>query len=213
LYCGHVSVRPEGLFTSSKVLFVGESPGREEETAGRPFVGDSGQILRKKVQQSGIIHPSDAAYVNSSRCRLDKDTLSDSQIGAILAECRPQFVEDIQSASPKLIITLGAIAYRQLFRKKVTMKAVRGRWIFCEEFDCWVYPTWHPAYILRFLAKLPEFEIDLNNALQYAASGFSSEFFNKDEERTVRLVSDLSPIMMNNSLSAVAVDTETQGNV
>ena len=46
-------VRPRGP-QPAKFLVVGEAPGRQEVTAGVPFVGASGQELMKMLQESGI---------------------------------------------------------------------------------------------------------------------------------------------------------------
>src|SRR6185369_17352275 len=37
-----------------KIYFLGEAPGRMEDELGRPFVGRSGRLLRKKLIQNGL---------------------------------------------------------------------------------------------------------------------------------------------------------------
>lgn len=55
-------VRPRGP-QPAKFLVVGEAPGRQEVTAGVPFVGQSGQELMKMLQESGI-SPESCRYTN-----------------------------------------------------------------------------------------------------------------------------------------------------
>ena len=38
----------------AKVIFIGEAPGFNEDQQGRPFVGVSGQLLRKKMAENGF---------------------------------------------------------------------------------------------------------------------------------------------------------------
>src|SRR2546426_4771657 len=39
--------------TKSKIMFVGEQPGNDEDLAGRPFVGPAGRPLGKALEQAG----------------------------------------------------------------------------------------------------------------------------------------------------------------
>jgi len=48
---------------SSKIMIVGESYGRSEEAAGRPFVGDSGKDLDALLYESGL-SPHDCFFTN-----------------------------------------------------------------------------------------------------------------------------------------------------
>src|SRR5688572_26573906 len=36
------------------VAFIGEAPGQEEDEQGRPFVGRSGQLLRRTIEEVGF---------------------------------------------------------------------------------------------------------------------------------------------------------------
>lgn len=37
----------------SRILFIGEAPGRDEDLSGKPFVGRSGQLLDKLLKSIG----------------------------------------------------------------------------------------------------------------------------------------------------------------
>ncbi len=49
----HRAVMGEGLKRST-LMVVGEQPGDQEDLAGKPFVGPSGQLLDKYLEEAGI---------------------------------------------------------------------------------------------------------------------------------------------------------------
>ena len=61
-------VLPDGDLTS-RVVFVGEAPGENEDLQGRPFVGKSGKILENAMDAAGISR-SDVMITNTVKCRL-----------------------------------------------------------------------------------------------------------------------------------------------
>ena len=52
----------------SKILFVGEGPGGEEDKTGRPFVGPAGQLLDKMISAIGLKR-SEVLIANVVKCR------------------------------------------------------------------------------------------------------------------------------------------------
>src|SRR4051812_17959199 len=40
--------------SKSKVMFVGEQPGNDEDLAGKPFVGPAGRLLDQALERAGI---------------------------------------------------------------------------------------------------------------------------------------------------------------
>lgn len=48
-------MKPDTPKTKPRIAIVGEAPGNDEEKAGRPFVGMSGQELNRQLSQVGII--------------------------------------------------------------------------------------------------------------------------------------------------------------
>lgn len=53
--------------TDPSLLVIGEAPGVSEDEQGRPFVGESGQLLRTLMADAGI-DPDSCAYVNAASC-------------------------------------------------------------------------------------------------------------------------------------------------
>ena len=54
LYLSRTKVVPGEGNAKSKVMFIGEAPGEEEDIKGRPFVGKAGQLLTKILQSVDI---------------------------------------------------------------------------------------------------------------------------------------------------------------
>ena len=67
---------------TARVLWVGEAPGRNEVIEGRPFVGASGQIVKRTLQWAGIDADRDVRFTNV--CRHNPGTFPTGQSGAEL---------------------------------------------------------------------------------------------------------------------------------
>jgi DNA polymerase len=127
------------------LVFVGEAPGAEEDAQGFPFVGRSGQLLDKLVlEEVGL--PRDEFYVmNTLMCRPpnNRDPQPDE-----LDACRPWFDAKLAALEPKVIVSLGNFASKQLLGTTTGITKLRG-----QTYD-WrpgivLVPTFHPAAALR----------------------------------------------------------------
>ena len=141
----HQSVQSKGS-EAADVYFVGEAPGAQEVEQGIPFVGKSGQLLRRLIPPT---HVERVRFGNVVMCRpSDKNDTPDS---FTQHRCFNFLKEDIAKTQPRIVIALGAVATNNF----VGMGGSTGRWrghVF--PYDClghpvWVFPTYHPAFILR----------------------------------------------------------------
>jgi uracil-DNA glycosylase family 4 len=106
------------------LLVVGEGPGRDEDTEGRPFVGRGGQVLRpllRKLWNGNIVMD------HGTRCwggRGDnKVELEDEHVDA----CRPYLAATVADSKPTRIVCLGAAAiYSVLGRTVWPLNSRRG---------------------------------------------------------------------------------------
>ena len=136
---------------SPDFLFVGEAPGKEEDKLGRPFVGESGKILRWIIRNSGI---RNVRLTNIVRCRptIIKDGKYSNRTpnnDEILA-CSQHLLNEIDKVKPKIIIPTGRIPLSFfLKRKPESIKITEERRNVFYWNNIPVLPTWHPAYILR----------------------------------------------------------------
>jgi|GEM_PF-3000278 len=129
------------------ICIVGESPGKQEEEDGKPFVGPSGALLWKTLQEFGI-YRIDVAILNACRCRIPQDFKKRfKNVETVVSYCKPFFEEDLAAVSPKLILCLGEISYYQLTGKR-SFSRDRGKPLQHPTLDAVIVPLYHPAYIL-----------------------------------------------------------------
>ncbi|HCZ33423.1 MAG TPA: uracil-DNA glycosylase [Holophagaceae bacterium] len=131
----------------ARLMFVGEGPGRDEDQAGRPFVGKAGELLDKMIVAIGL-RREDTYIANIVKCRPpDNRTPTSDEARACLGYLRRQ----IELIQPAVIVTLGATPLRELLGISEGITRVRGQWkrLQMGGREIPVMPTFHPAYVLR----------------------------------------------------------------
>ncbi len=147
---------------TSPVMFVGEGPGQNEDEQGEPFVGRAGRLLTKTLTKLGVRR--EQVYItNIVRCRPpDNRTPQTDEVMA----CIPYLFRMIKFMQPKIICTLGGPAAQTLLNTKTGITRLRGR---VHEFNNMkIFPTFHPAYILRNMNNVGVLEADLAKVLREA---------------------------------------------
>lgn len=142
------------------LVVVGEAPGDTETAVGKPFIGPSGKLLDATLRNHGF-RRSDVYATNAVMCPIKPSAQA-------LGSCRPRLSEEIRSRRPKLIVALGKIAWQQLTGIRASIAAYIGTMWWSSEFNCWIVPTWHPAYALRSPDSYPE----IDNAFRKARELF-----------------------------------------
>jgi len=144
------------------IAIVGEAPGAEEEIQGRPFVGRSGKLVNKLLEELGIDR-SKCYITNVVKFRPENNrTPTDEEI----KEWSPSLFEELSKIHPKLIITLGSVATKALFCNfNIKITKVRGNVELFKRFA--VLPTFHPSYCLRNPKETDKLRQDLKTALEY----------------------------------------------
>ena len=131
----------------ARVMFVGEAPGRDEDIAGIPFVGRSGQLLDRMMTAIGLDRSS--AYIaNVVPWRPPGNRTPTPQETAI---CLPFIHRQIELANPDILVCLGQPATQTLLKTREGITRTRGRWF---KFDTGsreisAMATYHPAFLLR----------------------------------------------------------------
>ena len=132
---------------AARVMFVGEAPGRDEDIAGVPFVGRSGQLLDRMMAAIGLDRTS--AYIaNVIPWRPPGNRTPTPQETQI---CQPFIARQIELADPDILICLGAPSAATLLGIKEGMRRARGRWhvYHTGRREIRAMATFHPAYLLR----------------------------------------------------------------
>lgn len=153
---------------ASRIMFIGEAPGREEDRMGLPFVGRAGKLLD---QMMAAIHlDRTRAYITNVLNWRPPENRDPSPEEA--AMCLPFLRRHIELVNPGIIILLGAVAARHVMGFSEGIMKLRGRWLDYRVGDIMVpvLPTLHPAYLLRQPAHKKLAWRDLQAAEQKMAS-------------------------------------------
>jgi uracil-DNA glycosylase len=131
----------------SRVMFVGEAPGHEEDITGRPFVGRSGKLLDLMMQSIGL-NRSSAYIANVVPWRPPGNRTPTPQETAI---CLPFIRRQIELANPDILVCLGGPAMQTLLGIKEGITRTRGRWFTYDTGtrEIRALATFHPAFLLR----------------------------------------------------------------
>lgn len=150
LYQGRTKiVHTEGNW-KSRILFVGEAPGADEDASGRPFVGRAGQLLSKIIEAIGLKR-EEVLIGNVNRCRPPGNRTPTIQEART---CRQFLMREIAIARPEIIVVMGNTATQNLLDTKEGITKIRGK--FQDYYGIKVMPTFHPAYLLRDPSKKRE---------------------------------------------------------
>lgn len=141
----------------ANVMLVGEAPGADEDRQGKPFVGQSGQLLDVILSHIGLDrHAKDAQesvyisnIVNWRPPGNRTPSQSEMDISSVFIR------KHIALIQPKLLILCGGISAKTLLKRDESISKLRGRW---HDYECEgkVIPaiaTYHPAYLLRTPAQ------------------------------------------------------------
>jgi len=152
----------------ARLMLIGEGPGYDEDVQGRPFVGKAGQLLTKIIQ-SIHLEREEVYIANIIKCRPPQNRNPEPDE---IESCYPFLLKQIQTIQPKVICALGTFAAQTLLNTNAKITALRGR-----VFDFTgikVFPTYHPAFLLRNPERKREVWEDVKQISEWMA--------NKDED-------------------------------
>lgn len=125
------------------MVLVGEAPGREEDLAGRPFVGKAGQLLDRVLAEVGL-NRSRVGVLNVIKCRPPGNRAPKPDE---VTNCRPYLRQQLALLEPQLVVALGLTAVTW-FLGRTTLAAARGQ--LHEVGQLRVLATYHPSAAIRF---------------------------------------------------------------
>jgi DNA polymerase len=128
----------------TKLMFVGEGPGEQEDLQGLPFVGRSGQLLDRLVLEEMGLTRDDFYITNTVKCRPpgNRDPLPEE-----IDTCWPFLEKQLGLMSPRVVVTLGNFATKLLLGTTEGISRLRGR-VYPYR-DGHLVPTFHPSAALR----------------------------------------------------------------
>jgi uracil-DNA glycosylase len=146
---------------TAKVMLVGEAPGAEEDRAGRPFVGASGQLLDRMMAAIGLDRTS--FYITNVCFWRPPGNRKPTDLE--LAAQKPFVERHIELVAPEVLVLVGAAAAQGLLGTTEGITRLRGRWFQYRLAENGptipAMPIFHPAYLLRQPAQKRETWRDL----------------------------------------------------
>ena len=131
----------------TKIMFIGEAPGRNEDMQGKPFVGRAGGIFDRLLESIGIMR-EDIYLCNILKCRPPKNR---NPLPSEIKACVGSLDLQIKIVNPSVIGTLGTFATAYIFDKfcipSARISEVAGK-VFDVETPFGsrkVVPVFHPA--------------------------------------------------------------------
>jgi uracil-DNA glycosylase family protein len=136
---------------SAEIVLIGEQPGDEEDRQGHPFVGPSGKLLDRALEEAGI--DRSLVYVTNAVKHFKfeergKRRLHKKPNGMEMRACRPWLEAELNLIQPQIIVCLGATAAQTIFGGTYRLTKERGQFVR----NSWaphVTSTVHPSAILR----------------------------------------------------------------
>ena len=128
---------------NADIVFVGEAPGKNEDIAGKPFVGRGGKLLDKILLDIDL-EREDVYICNVLKCRPPNNR---DPLPYEVHECEPYLIHQLKIIKPRLIVALGRISACTILNTKESLKNLRNRIFNYAGIDLLV--TYHPAALLR----------------------------------------------------------------
>ncbi len=99
---------------SSKIMLIGQSPGKEEDLQGKPFVGRAGKLLNELLKKAHLDRKK-IFLTNLVKCHPLKNR--DPKKKEIEQCIHSYLYKQIDLIEPKIIITFGRLSSKYLFKK------------------------------------------------------------------------------------------------
>lgn len=129
---------------AAEIMFVGEGPGAQEDEQGLPFVGRSGQLLDRLMEEEMGLTRDEVAICNVVKCRPpgNRDPRPDE-----IEACHRYLDAQLTFIDPKVVVTLGNFSSKLLLETTTGITKLRGKdYPFRGRL---LVPTFHPAAALR----------------------------------------------------------------
>lgn len=194
------------------IIVITDSPGKHVYETGGVMSASQMKLLQRVAKESAI---PGAEFRIITPCPNIPDEISTSErkIGEFLAGYRQEMLDALaESTNPKLIITFGKVALRQLMGKQVKMMEARGSLTTCDATPgVAVLPLLSPAHVLRRPENFPIFQGDFLQVGTLRDEDWDvSVFGTLTDSAEYEWVTDLSHLIKNRP-KLFTLDAETRG--
>ncbi len=131
---------------SSKIVFIGEAPGKAEDASGKPFIGAAGKFLNEMLEE--IKMKREDIYITNIVKYRPPDNRDPSPEEK--EDCKDWLKEELFLIKPKLIIFLGRHSMNHFFPDK-KISEVHGKLLIKQmpiSPTKYFFPLYHPAAAL-----------------------------------------------------------------
>jgi DNA polymerase len=154
LHEGRKNAVPGDGNTKTRIMFVGEAPGRDEDLQGRPFVGMAGKLLSQLLSSIGLGR-EDVYITNIVKCRPPENRPPRANE---ISACSNYLERQIRLINPRLLCPMGNVALKVFLGKDATISEVHGQ-VISKPAGPKIFPLYHPAaalYTARLKSTLEE---------------------------------------------------------
>ncbi len=132
----------------ARVMIIGEAPGRDEDRAGKPFVGRAGQLLDRMLDaiDMGRAREDAAQAVYITNVLPWRPPSNRTPDAAEIAMMLPFLERHIALTDPDVLVLMGNTPCQALLGR-TGITRMRGDWVEVLGKPC--LPMFHPAYLLR----------------------------------------------------------------
>ena len=130
--------------SQSRLVVVGEAPGRSEDEGGEPFIGRSGQLLVRLIEEELGLRRADYFITNVVKCRPPENRTPRVRE---IESCRPWLEEQLRARRAGIVLAVGNTAGRAVFGYREALRDVHGKFFHGDLARGLV--TFHPAAALR----------------------------------------------------------------
>lgn len=129
---------------AARIMIVGEGPGRQEDTTGKPFVGKAGKTLDRLLASINLSR-QDVYITNTVKCRASNEEGKDrAPAGDELMACRSFLKQQLMLVRPELVVALGKTALNWFFPED-SLAYSHGKLMMAIAEGFPVFATYHPA--------------------------------------------------------------------
>lgn len=129
------------------IMLIAEAPGGQEDQQGIPFVGQSGEILDRLLQDCELDR-KELYITNILKCHPpgNRDPKEEEKEACFLYLKYETFL-----LKPRIIVCLGRVAAQRIISQDFRITRQHGTWIYRK--NCALTATYHPSAILRDSSK------------------------------------------------------------
>ncbi|MFV0562415.1 uracil-DNA glycosylase [Malaciobacter mytili] len=127
---------------NAQIMFILDEPTASEDETGEFYIGKSGEILVKMIQNVLELEVNDIYITNIVKCKS-----SEGFYPTHANSCNAYLSKQIEILNPMLIVTFGEKAYKYLVNDNSSFEQVRGNILPFKYYN--LLPTFSPSILLR----------------------------------------------------------------